>query len=59
MAVASGSSVIIQAGGSAAGLELARRTADVVFLRRPELSAARRAYRDLKGRMAKYGPHAG
>jgi FMN-dependent oxidoreductase (nitrilotriacetate monooxygenase family) len=50
-----GHPVIIQAGGSEAGLELAARTADVVFSVVQELSAARRAYRDLKERMAKYG----
>ena len=50
-----GHPVIIQAGGSEAGLELAARTADVVFSVVQELSAARRAYRDLKGRMAKHG----
>src|SRR5947207_6372822 len=44
-----GHPVIIQAGGSEAGLELAARTADVVFSVVQELSAARRAYRDLKG----------
>src|SRR5262249_17769311 len=41
--------------GSEAGLELAARTADVVFSVVQELSAAKRAYRDLKGRMARYG----
>jgi FMN-dependent oxidoreductase (nitrilotriacetate monooxygenase family) len=50
-----GHPVIIQAGGSEAGLELAARTADVVFSVVQELSAAQRAYRNLKGRMAKYG----
>src|SRR5207249_3491185 len=50
-----GHPVIIQAGGSEAGLELAARTADVVFSVVQELSGAKRAYRDLKGRMAKYG----
>src|SRR2546428_426280 len=50
-----GHPVIIQAGGSEAGLELAARTADVVFSVVQELSAAKRAYRDLNGRMAKYG----
>ena len=50
-----GHPVIIQAGGSAAGLELAARTADVVFSVVQELSAAKTAYRDLKARMAKYG----
>ncbi len=50
-----GHPIIIQAGGSEAGLELAARTADVVFSVVQELSGARRAYRDLKKRMAKYG----
>lgn len=50
-----GHPVIIQASGSEAGLKLAARTADVVFSVVQELSAARRAYRDLKGRLAKYG----
>jgi FMN-dependent oxidoreductase (nitrilotriacetate monooxygenase family) len=50
-----GHPVIIQAGGSAAGLELAARTADVVFSVVQELSAAKAAYRDLKARMTKYG----
>ena len=47
--------MIIQAGGSASGLELAARTADVVFSVVQELGAAKAAYADLKGRMAKYG----
>ena len=50
-----GHPVIIQAGGSPSGLELAARTADVVFSVVQELSSARAAYADLKGRMAKYG----
>jgi FMN-dependent oxidoreductase (nitrilotriacetate monooxygenase family) len=50
-----GHPVIIQAGGSPAGLELAARTADVVFSVVQELEAGRVAYADLKGRMAKYG----
>src|SRR5439155_13805092 len=50
-----GHPVIIQAGGSDAGLELAARTADVVFSVVQELSSARTAYRDLKTRMARYG----
>ena len=54
-----GHPVIIQAGGSPSGLELAARTADVVFAVVQELEGARKAYADLKGRMAKYGraPH--
>lgn len=50
-----GQPVIIQAGGSPSGLELAARTADVVFSVVQELEPARHAYADLKGRMAKYG----
>jgi N-acetyl-S-(2-succino)cysteine monooxygenase len=50
-----GHPVIIQAGGSPSGLELAARTADVVFSVVQELEAAKAAYADLKGRMAKYG----
>ena len=50
-----GHPVIIQAGGSPSGLELAARTADVVFSVVQELDSAKKAYGDLKGRMAKYG----
>ena len=50
-----GHPVIIQAGGSPAGLELAARTADVVFSVVQELEPAKKAYADLKGRMAKFG----
>jgi FMN-dependent oxidoreductase (nitrilotriacetate monooxygenase family) len=50
-----GHPVIIQAGGSGPGLELAARTADVVFSVVQELPSAKVAYRDLKTRMAKYG----
>lgn len=50
-----GHPVIIQAGGSPSGLELAARTADVVFSVVQELGPARAAYANLKGRMAKYG----
>jgi N-acetyl-S-(2-succino)cysteine monooxygenase len=50
-----GHPVIIQAGGSPSGLDLAARTADVVFSVVQELPSARAAYADLKGRMAKYG----
>jgi alkanesulfonate monooxygenase SsuD/methylene tetrahydromethanopterin reductase-like flavin-dependent oxidoreductase (luciferase family) len=50
-----GHPVIIQAGGSPSGLELAARTADVVFSVVQELAPAKIAYADLKGRMAKYG----
>jgi FMN-dependent oxidoreductase (nitrilotriacetate monooxygenase family) len=50
-----GHPVIIQAGGSEAGLELAARTADVVFSVVQELGSAKAAYRDLKARLARYG----
>ncbi|HML09565.1 MAG TPA: LLM class flavin-dependent oxidoreductase [Stellaceae bacterium] len=50
-----GHPVIIQAGGSPSGLELAARTADVVFSVVQELAPAKAAYADLKNRMAKYG----
>ena len=50
-----GRPVIIQAGGSPSGLELAARTADVVFSVVQELESAKTAYADLKGRLAKYG----
>ncbi|MGA8383224.1 MAG: LLM class flavin-dependent oxidoreductase [Stellaceae bacterium] len=50
-----GHPVIIQAGGSPSGLELAARTADVVFSVVQELESAKAAYAELKGRMGKYG----
>ena len=50
-----GHPVIIQAGGSPSGLELAARTSDVVFSVVQELESAKTAYADLKGRMIKYG----
>ncbi len=50
-----GNPVIIQAGGSPSGLELAARTADVVFSVVQELASAKVAYADLKDRLAKYG----
>src|ERR1700753_1223544 len=50
-----GHPVIIQAGGSPTGLELAARTADVVFSVVQELTPARAAYAHLKRRMAEYG----
>jgi N-acetyl-S-(2-succino)cysteine monooxygenase len=50
-----GHPVIIQAGGSPSGLELAARTADVVFSVVQELDAAKAAYENLKGRLAKFG----
>ncbi|MCF4167321.1 LLM class flavin-dependent oxidoreductase [Zavarzinia compransoris] len=50
-----GRPVIIQAGSSEAGKELAAETAEVVFTSHETLAAAQAFYRDLKGRMAKFG----
>lgn len=50
-----GHPVIIQAGGSPSGRDLAARTADVVFSVVQDLEPARKAYADLKGRLARYG----
>jgi FMN-dependent oxidoreductase (nitrilotriacetate monooxygenase family) len=50
-----GQPVIIQAGASDTGRELAARTAEVVFASDSNPESARRGYADLKGRMQKYG----
>lgn len=50
-----GQPVIIQAGASDAGKDLAAETAEVVFGSAKTIEAARAYYADLKGRMAKYG----
>ncbi|MEL4024818.1 LLM class flavin-dependent oxidoreductase [Lysinibacillus endophyticus] len=52
---AQGHPVIVQAGSSEAGKELAARTAEVVFTAAQTLEEAQAFYRDLKGRLAKYG----
>lgn len=49
--------VIIQAGGSDAGRELAAETAEVVFTIPNSLEQAQEFYRDVKQRMAKFGRH--
>ena len=49
-----GSPVIIQAGASEPGRELAAETADVVFTADRDLSRARQFHTDLKHRMAKF-----
>jgi alkanesulfonate monooxygenase len=49
--------VIVQAGASDAGRELAARTAEVIFTAWQALDEAQAFYRDVKGRMAKYGRH--
>ena len=50
-----GHPVIIQAGASDTGRELAARTAEVVFASDSNPESAKAGYDDLKGRMAKYG----
>jgi FMN-dependent oxidoreductase (nitrilotriacetate monooxygenase family) len=50
-----GHPVIIQAGSSSAGRELAAETAEVVFTSDDNLDAAKAFYTDLKGRMARFG----
>ena len=50
-----GHPVMIQAGLSDDGRELAAETAEVLFTALPSLADARKFYADVKGRMAKYG----
>jgi len=50
-----GHPVIIQAGASDTGRELAARTAEVVFASDSNPESAKAGYADLKGRLAKYG----
>jgi N-acetyl-S-(2-succino)cysteine monooxygenase len=50
-----GRPVIFQAGSSEAGRELAAKTAEGVFTPQHSLAGAQAFYRDLKGRMQKYG----
>ncbi|WP_338452968.1 LLM class flavin-dependent oxidoreductase [Niallia oryzisoli] len=50
-----GHPVVVQAGSSEAGKELAARTAEVIFTAWQTLEEAQDFYRDVKGRMAKYG----
>ena len=47
--------MIIQAGGSEAGKELAAETAEVIFTRDASMDRARQFYADVKGRMARFG----
>ncbi|MFI5011889.1 MAG: LLM class flavin-dependent oxidoreductase [Hyphomicrobiales bacterium] len=53
-----GHPVIIQAGASDTGRELAARTAEVVFASDSNPQSAKSGYDDLKSRMAKYGREA-
>jgi alkanesulfonate monooxygenase len=50
-----GHPVLCQAGASEAGWEFAARTADVMYGKAISLAEAQRFYREVKGRMAKYG----
>jgi FMN-dependent oxidoreductase (nitrilotriacetate monooxygenase family) len=50
-----GRPIIAQAGSSEPGMELAARTANCVFTAQTTLADGQAFYRDLKGRMAKYG----
>ncbi len=54
-----GHPVIIQAGSSDTGQELAARTAEVVFSSNPDVESAARFTRGLKARMAAYGREPG
>lgn len=47
--------VIVQAGSSEDGRELAAKTAEVIFTAWPTLEEAQAFYCDVKGRLAKYG----
>ncbi len=50
-----GHPVIVQAGSSEVGKELAAKTAEVIFAAWQTLEEAQAFYRDVKGRLAKYG----
>jgi FMN-dependent oxidoreductase (nitrilotriacetate monooxygenase family) len=53
-----GHPVVVQAGSSEVGKELAARTAEVVFTAQQTLADAQGFYADLKARLPKYGRHA-
>lgn len=50
-----GRPILVQAGASEQGREIAARYADVVYAAQDTIVAARAYYADVKGRMAKYG----
>lgn len=50
-----GRPVVVQAGSSETGRELAAATADVVFTAQPALADAQAFYRDMKGRLERHG----
>jgi FMN-dependent oxidoreductase (nitrilotriacetate monooxygenase family) len=47
--------VVVQAGASEAGKELAAQTAEVIFVAHQTLEEAQTFYRDIKSRLARYG----
>ncbi|THF83293.1 LLM class flavin-dependent oxidoreductase [Cohnella fermenti] len=47
--------VLVQAGSSESGKELAAQTAEVVFTAQPTLAEGKAFYADVKGRLARYG----
>ncbi|MCA0757399.1 LLM class flavin-dependent oxidoreductase [Paenibacillus sp. N4] len=47
--------VLVQAGSSESGKELAARTAEVIFTAQPTLHEGQAFYADVKGRLSKYG----
>lgn len=53
-----GHPVVVQAGSSEPGKELAARTAEAIFTAQQTLEGSVAFYRDLKGRLAKYGRQA-
>lgn len=50
-----GRPVVVQAGASEAGKDLAARTAEVIFVAHQTFEEARGFYADIKGRLARYG----
>jgi FMN-dependent oxidoreductase (nitrilotriacetate monooxygenase family) len=52
-----GHPVVVQAGSSEAGRDLAARTAEVIFTAQQTLEDAIDFYSDVKGRLAQYGRH--
>ncbi|MCB4768665.1 LLM class flavin-dependent oxidoreductase [Ancylobacter sp. Lp-2] len=53
-----GRPVLVQAGSSEAGKELAAETAEVIFTAAQTLAEAQAFYADVKGRLPRYGRHA-
>ncbi|PXW25499.1 LLM class flavin-dependent oxidoreductase [Paraburkholderia caballeronis] len=49
--------VVVQAGASETGRELAAQTAEVIFVAHQTFAEAQSFYRDLKARVARYGRH--